>query len=376
MRFLTRSQFAGVVGAVLLCAAAGAQAQQPESNDSAAPEPVIGPPQLRDFQLEPRERIVTQPQVPQPQAPQSEPAEAPPSQRSQPNRQQPQPQPEPQRSAPPAEPPVPSESQAQPAPPPARSQPLPAPAGLPEGAAQAPVPSADDPAAAESAVRSEREGGAWWPYALLLIVLGGVAFAWSRRRKDRPAEAATEEEVPAAFAEEAPKPLPRPWLDLELEAERASFTDSEWIVQFRLSVSNPTEVAAENARIDIMLFNAGKEQDKEIGAFFRTAGRESTKLHLPSIRPGGNGIIDGEVAMPLAEMRAMKLDDRTLFVPVIAVNALYQWGEGRNGQTAKSYVIGRELQQPSEKMGAFRVDQGPRVWRTVGQRAHKLARRF
>ena len=80
--------------------------------------------------------------------------------------------------------------------------------------------------------------------------------------------------------------------------------------------------------------------------------------------------------MPLAEMRAMKLSDRTLFIPVVAVNALYDWGEERTGQTAKSYVVGRELQEPSEKMGAFRVDLGPRIWRTVGQRPHKLARRF
>ena len=71
----------------------------------------------------------------------------------------------------------------------------------------------------------------------------------------------------------------------------------------------------------------------------------------------------------------MRLDERLLFIPVIAVNILYDWGEGRSGQTSKSYVIGREMQTPGEKMGAFRVDQGPRIWRTVGQRQHKLARR-
>ena len=71
----------------------------------------------------------------------------------------------------------------------------------------------------------------------------------------------------------------------------------------------------------------------------------------------------------------MQLDGRMLFIPVIAVNVLYEWGEGRTGQSAKSYVVGRELETPSEKMGAFRVDQGPRVWRTIGQRQHKLARR-
>jgi hypothetical protein len=123
------------------------------------------------------------------------------------------------------------------------------------------------------------------------------------------------------------------------------------------------------------MFNAGAEQDKEIGAFFRTAGRESTKLNLPGIGAESAGVIKGEVRMKRDEMRAVVLDDKYLFVPMLAVNALYDWGEGRSGQTSKSYVVGRELQQPSEKMGAFRVDQGPRIWRTIGQRPHTLAKR-
>ena len=86
-------------------------------------------------------------------------------------------------------------------------------------------------------------------------------------------------------------------------------------------------------------------------------------------------MIKGEVGMPIDEMKALKLDGRMLFVPVIAVNALYDFGEGRSGQSSKSYVVGRELETSSEKMGAFRVDQGPRIWRTVGQRQHSLAKR-
>jgi hypothetical protein len=96
---------------------------------------------------------------------------------------------------------------------------------------------------------------------------------------------------------------------------------------------------------------------------------------LPGIAADSVGVISGQVAMPRDEMRAMVLEEKYLFVPVIAVNALYDWGEGRTGQSSKSYVVGRELQQPGEKMGAFRVDQGPRIWRTVGQRPHNLERR-
>jgi hypothetical protein len=78
--------------------------------------------------------------------------------------------------------------------------------------------------------------------------------------------------------------------------------------------------------------------------------------------------------MPRDEMRAVVLENKYLFIPMIAVNALYDWGDGEMGQTSKSYVVGRELEQ-NDKMGAFRVDLGPRIWKTVGQRDHTLARR-
>jgi len=174
-------------------------------------------------------------------------------------------------------------------------------------------------------------------------------------------------------------PQPRPWLELELRAERLSSTNAESLVQFELLITNSGAAPARNLRIDVKMFNAGEQQDKEISGFFRTAGRESTKCNLPGIRAGQTGQIKGEVAMSREDMRAVVLDNRYLFIPVIAVNALYDYGDGQTGQTSKSYVVGRELEQPegekSEKMGAFRVDQGPRVWRSVGQRQHRLARR-
>jgi hypothetical protein len=192
-------------------------------------------------------------------------------------------------------------------------------------------------------------------------------------------EEETEAPAPALATVEPPaprtEPVPRPGLELSLKAERASATLTETVVNFELEIANTGKSAARNLRIDVKMFNAGAEQDKEIGAFFRTAGRESTKLNLPGIAAESTGVLNAQVAMPRDEMRAVVLDEKYLFVPVIAVNALYDWGEGRTGQTSKSYVVGRELDQPSEKMGAFRVDQGPRVWRTIGQRQHSLARR-
>jgi LPXTG-motif cell wall-anchored protein len=222
-----------------------------------------------------------------------------------------------------------------------------------------------------------------WLYVLPaagLLLIGLALFVRRRRRAETESFEEAYEEAPAPIVVEpaAPRPDPslRPWLELTLKAERASATLAETVVNFELEIANTGKSEARNLRIDVKMFNAGAEQDKEIGAFFRTAGRESTKLNLPGIGPESTGVISAQVAMPRDEMRAMVLEEKYLFVPVIAVNALYDWGEGRTGQTSKSYVVGRELQQPSDKMGAFRVDQGPRIWRTVGQRQHSLARRI
>lgn len=372
MSHFKRSQIGGVVGAVLLCAAWAAHAQESATNSSAGNSSgtVIGPPQLKDFQLEPRDRIVTQP-APQPQRPTDPPARAAPDPQrpasTAPSDRRPQPQPDQARRT--DEPATKAPAVPSPAPVVAEPQTLPVPGfETPD----APVAATPAPPAAEP----EEQGTSWWLYGLPLVALLLLGVAMLRRRGRQTAET---EDAEAPAAEPVPAvrrdPGPRPWLELELKAERASFTATEWVVQFQLSVSNTGQSAARNLRIDVKLFNAGTEQDKEIGAFFRTAGRESTKLNLPGIQPGATGVIDGEVAMPLEEMRGMKVSDRTLFIPVVAVNGLYDWGEDRSGQTAKSYVVGRELQEPSAKMGAFRVDLGPRIWRTVGQRPHKLARR-
>ena len=224
---------------------------------------------------------------------------------------------------------------------------------------------------------ADRQGPSFWLYALPVAALALIGLFLVRRRRKGDAEPAAAL-APAAAAPPRPRPdpVPRPRIELSLKAERAAFTDAEAELQFELEIDNKGGSPARDLRVDVKMFNGhAGEQEKEIGAFFRTAGRESTKLRIPLVEAGFSGVIRGSVAMAREEMRAMKLDQRLLFIPVVAVNILYDWGEGRTGQTSKSYVIGRELEQAGEKMGAFRVDQGPRIWRSVGQRPHKLAKR-
>ena len=340
----------------------------------------IGPPQLRDFQLRPKQTIVTQPNPnqapvriapppPAQSAPTGQPAQTP-TDRTRSPAAAARRAPDQVQQATPAVQAAPAAPQPSLAPPALEPQPSADAAPQPAVDENAPPP-ADAPA----------DAPAWWLYALGLALAGLGGWALLRRRAAATAAPPHEPElvpaVPVTATPSAPRPdpVPRPWLELELKTERASFTAAEAVVAFELAISNTGGSPARNLRIDIKMFNAGREQDREIGSFFKTAGRESTKLNLPGIGADSSGVIRGEVAMPLEEMRAVKLDGRMLFIPVVAVNLLYDWGNGRTGHSAKSYVIGRELQESPEKMGAFRVDQGPRIWRTVGQRPHTLAKR-
>ena len=358
-------------------------ASPPAPAPAPAPAPTLNSPQLRDFSLQPRQRIVTQPVPIQTQPPT---VSVPPPTTTQPNTGQP-------RSTAPARRPAAGDARRPAVPPPGARQPVqtpaatqPAPSPVPLQPNVVPPAGPEQPRAAPTAEPvsvNEIGGGFPWYYGIPLALLALLVLAWLRQRRrnqaiHEAAAIATEEREARAIETARPEPEPRPWLELELKAERLSSTDSESLVQFELEITNSGQAPARNLRIDVKMFNAGEQQDQEIGAFFKTAGRESTKCNLPGIRAGQTGAIRGEVAMARADMRAVVLDNRYLFIPVIAVNALYDYGDGRTGQTSKSYVVGRELEQSgekTEKMGAFRVDQGPRIWRTVGQRQHKLARR-
>jgi len=356
MNHFRRKLATGGICALLLCAGFAAHAQ-----DNA-----VGPAQLKDFQLR-GQPVVQQPQPPPVQVAPPPPVAAQPApagvRPAQPAAQRP----EAQASQGPATGAAPQSAA------PADGAPAPQ-----APVAQGPAPAAEPPA--------QPQGAFPWIYAIpaaLLLALLGVAFVRSRRRRGELAFAAAE--LPPAPAAEPspfarpraaprPEPVPRPWLELRLKAERATASLTETVVMFELEIANTGKAAARDLRIDVKMFNAGQEQDKEIGAFFRTAGRESTKCSLPGIAAGTTGVIHGQVTMKRDDMRAVRLDDKLLFIPMVGVNALYDWGENETGQTSRSWVVGRELETPSEKMGAFRVDLGPRVWRTVGQRQHKLAR--
>ena len=175
---------------------------------------------------------------------------------------------------------------------------------------------------------------------------------------------------PAPEPEPAPAPeapaAPRPWIELDIAPERAAATENEVYVRYALTLTNTGEADARNIRIDPRLFNAGAEA--ETMAFFQGPIHDESGSPHVVLRPGGSIKLSGQVAMPNAELREIELAGRRIFVPMVAINVAYDWAEGGAGRTSRSWLVGREAEVPTEKMGPFRLDLGPRIYRSVGRR--------
>jgi hypothetical protein len=380
-----------------------ALAQQAQPAQPSQPADTVGPPVLKDFQL-PGQRTTPPAAQPQPQ-PRPPAAERPAERPATPAQQRPAPHIAPTPATPAG---TPRATRPAPAPAPGTDAPTPAPGPQSAGAQNQAAPAAPDaglapPVAIEPAAPSaaaptpepapaEESGSSpglgWlWP-ALALLAAGAMLLGWLRlrrrpRREEEPEPGVLEEAVataPAPAPVPEPEPVPvapafserRAWLEVDIKAERAAATDREAIVDYELLIDNVGAETARNIRIDARLFNAGAEGD--IAAFFQgPIHAESGSPHV-TVPPGRGLKLAGKVALPMTEVNAVEIQGRRLFIPMVAINVAYDWGEAGAGRTSRSWLVGREGEGQSAKMGAFRLDLGPRIYRSVGQREAALVK--
>ena len=165
----------------------------------------------------------------------------------------------------------------------------------------------------------------------------------------------------------------RPRLELAFTPSAASATDEQATVDFALTVTNGGDAPARNVRMEARLFAMGDDHDAVLTRFFADPLARPV-LVADTLVPGVGTELRAKVTLPRSAVRPIQVADRTLFVPLVAFNLLYDWGNDgdvHRGQTAMSYVVGRETNPPAAKMAPFRLDQGPRIYRQVGQRTHQ-----
>jgi hypothetical protein len=226
-----------------------------------------------------------------------------------------------------------------------------------------------------------------WLLAALVLGAGGAFLFWRNRTREAfaggpqvdafvaptpvPAPAPRPSPAPPAAAPRVPTPASvgvvstrlRPWIDIAFQPLRCVLHDDRVVVEFEIELFNSGSGPARGVLIEASLFNAGPAQDQEIGAFFSNpVGKGERIVSVPPLKRIG---IKTEVAVPRELVQAYELGGRQVFVPLIAFNALYGWSSGE-GQTSAAYLLGRDTK--SEKLGPFRLDLGPHIFRGVAAR--------
>ncbi|MFL6862329.1 MAG: hypothetical protein ACJ8DZ_04950, partial [Allosphingosinicella sp.] len=291
-----------------------------------------------------------------------------------PARREPAPRPAPRRAPPAATTSAPTpapETQVQ-TPAPAPVLPAPQPRAQPN-----PTPPAPAPAPAPFS----------WLWLLLLIpvaaLVGGFVLLRSRRAERTEPESLGAALGTARWLDEQPEPQPEPepepepapvpaaraWLELEVKPDKAAATDAEAVVHFELTLRNTGALPARNIRIDSRLFNAAGEA--EIDGFVGGPIHDKSGSPHIAIPPGEALTLSSAVGMKREEVREILVQGRAIFVPALAINIAYDWdGGAAGGRTSRVWLIGREA-EGSDKMGPFRLDLGPRVYRQIGARETK-----
>jgi hypothetical protein len=173
--------------------------------------------------------------------------------------------------------------------------------------------------------------------------------------------------VPAA----PPEPVgPRARLEVDFIPARASATDDAAVVEFELVLKNVGDAPAANIRIDSRMFNASAT--KEMAGFLKKPIHEQSGSPHVQIAPGDELRLKSEMGMPKEELQEILMQGQRLFVPAVATVVAWDWGTDGRGRVALSWLVGRETENRTAKMGAFRLDLGPRIYRQVGVRPLKL----
>ena len=358
-----------LLGALLLTISGGSDSHAQDAVGST-------PPELRDFRLDPPPReTAPEPEAPQPITPPAtqptvEPTPAPVVR---------QPRPivaEQQRTAPAPTADIPTDTLTTPEAETASPEAAPPPDAAP--ASRVPLPQTDVPAQADP------DGMGTWEIlavtGLLLAIIGGGFFMWRRRRvvpptRPRQTYKPTNSPAPRPAPLRAPpvvptqKPSPVPALSMTFAPENAVVSFSSLTIKGQLHINNASEAAAEGLAISAVLISASSEQKTAIDHFFAGSGPIAV-TPLGSIETGENMSLPLQLSVALNEMQTFSLQDKTLLAPILVAKLVRSSPDGAAHEVARLVcMIGRESSPPQPKMGPLRLDQGPRSFDRLGQRA-------
>jgi len=232
----------------------------------------------------------------------------------------------------------------------------------------------------------------------LVIALAGGAFAWWRRREGPAAVSVPQIERPAPVKRSPAATNPGP---VQAATPAATVADPSKVAPLP-SPPKPAAVAFDNGPLHvafevrditatlmtvtlnyrITVSNRGRETLTEllVGGVMEAArgdvaierqlepplGKLPAAHNSKNLEPGAVIELTGEFRVPLAQLNPIRRGEQALFVPIVRLRAAAA-SDGNDPVIAQqSTLLGRADQGP--ELVPIRLDQGPRVYRHIGQR--------
>lgn len=256
----------------------------------------------------------------------------------------------------------------------------------PQSADAAPAESGDRPET-DTPVPVESDGiGIAQIAALAALLLAIISAAlWMRRRRRTAAlpvkkQTMRQSRKPVSSRPAVPyTPSPAPIMPQVASLTRnisMTFTPEHAVVSFssltikgQLHIANLNEAAADDLVLNAALLSASNEQQAAIDNFFAHPAQDAS-MPVGSIEPEQTIIIPLERGIALNQMQTFSLQAKTLLAPILVAKLVHMSSDGGPQEVARLVcMIGRESNPPQLKMGPLRLDQGPRSFDRLGQRA-------
>ncbi len=277
----------------------------------------------------------------------------------------------------------------------AAASPLPAPS-VPTGtdapavvAAPVSEPSTSPSGQAAPAVATPENPLPWWLWIIGGVVLAGaLGYLFTRRRK-RPAEAEVlarpvlvpfvptlaSPGPPKSAAPPRPRPTPvvapppqpvvaTPPVSLHFTALSVRTTQAGAQIGYRLELRNEGRDAIDGLAVAGFIANADARQPQALAAFYDDPFAPEAH-RIAGIAPGGAVTVEGDLHLAGDRLNPIEVQGRTLLIPLVAFKAISLDGDdmGRG-----AFIVGQESTPPGARMAPFRLDTGPRQFRSIGSR--------
>lgn len=145
-------------------------------------------------------------------------------------------------------------------------------------------------------------------------------------------------------------------------------------IDYILTLRNRGNRAADDLLVRTLIANADAHQQQTLQQFF--AGTLGLPSHsVVSVAPGESHRLTSQLRLLPDQIAPVQMGERSLLIPLVAFDVQYRWnGADRDGhgRSARAFIVGQEKSPPADRLAPFRLDMGPRQFRTPGSRATAL----